>query len=159
MTAAGGSGEGADPLPGAADFAAAALALGGADVAVLLDDGADAGPDALALAQRVLRAQDVVTEVREEQERVLASAVAVAVAILISVHAQALLVREALEYQVHEGGDAGGGGAAGADAAARPEEGQQGADHSANLEAISRHSEPERSSDRARDGKPSERGG
>lgn len=146
----------ADPLPSPADLAAAALALAGADVAVLLDHTADALPDLLALAQGVDGAQDVVAQVREEQPRVVTFGI---IGIAAVPAMQLLLAREPLEHEVDQRGHLGGHGAVGPDAAPRPEDRDKEANHSANLEAISRQSEADRASDRAGEGKASERGG
>lgn len=139
---------GADPLPGAAHLAAPALALAGPDVAVLLDDGLDALPDALPLAELVDAAQHVVPEVGEEQPRV--------VDVLV---AELLLRRQAFEHQVHERRDLGGGAAVRLELRARVQRGQDGGDHEANMESISCQPEADRAADGAGDGNASERGG
>ena len=150
--ALGDAGHGADPLPGAADLAVAALALAGADVGVLLDDGADTLPDALALGQRVAAAQDVVAQVGQEEEGVLVAGVRVAAV------RQLLLAGEELEDLVDEGGDLGRGGDVRAVPRAAVEGCEERARYSANMESISGEPEADGSAERAGERKASERG-
>lgn len=137
-----------DPLPGPADLAAAALALAGPYVAVLLDDGADALPYPLALRELVDGPEHVVPEVRQEQPGV--------VDVLV---AQLLLVCQPLEHDVDERRHLRRRRAVRPVLKPRVDDGRDRRDHDANMESISCQPEPDRPADGAGDWNASERGG
>lgn len=93
---------GPDPLPRAADLAVVPLALPRAHVGVLLHHRPDALPDPLPLGQGVHAPEDVVPQVRQEQERVVLASFLVG---------KLLLRRQAAQHEVNEGRDLGRGGA------------------------------------------------
>lgn len=133
-------GHGADPFPGPADLAAAPLALASPHVAVLLHDGPDALPYILALRELMDRSEHVVSQVREEQPRIIDVLVA-----------QLLLVCQSLEHEVYEGGHLGSGRAVGSVLKPRVDRCGDDRDHEANMESISCQSEPDRPADGAAD--------
>lgn len=86
---------GPDPLPCSPDLSAAALTLRRAHIAVLFDNGAHLLPDFLSLAQLVLAPENVISEIWQEQPRVI---------LLI---ADLFLVGQPLQNQVNESRDLG----------------------------------------------------
>ena len=96
---------GSDPLPRAGDLTTTALSLARANVAVLLHDGGDLLPHALALGEAMYRPEHVVAQVGQEQKGVI---------VTVRLEGDLLLESEAVEDLVDKTGDLTGYGAVGA---------------------------------------------